>query len=144
MAKPPIGPQDPRTFGMAVVILTRALTLRCPSCGSPGIFASWFRLADACPRCRLRLHHGPHDHFVGTTLVNFLVAELTWAVGFATYLILSWPEPAWDALMYVSVAFMAVLPVVLYRFTRISWLAVDFIFRPGGEGERNNITSVGP
>ncbi len=140
----PITPADPRTYGLGARILVRALTLRCPACGGGQIFATWFTLADACPTCGLRLHHGPHDHFVGTTLVNFLAAELTWAFGFAAYLILSWPNPSWDALMYVSVVFMAVLPVSLYRFTRITWLAVDFIFRPGGEGERQDTTPLAP
>ncbi len=116
----------------------------CPACGGGHLFATWFTLAAACPACGLRLHHGPHDHFVGTTLVNFLAAELLWAAGFTTYLILTWPNPAWDALTYVSVVFMAVLPIALYPFTRITWLAVDFIFRPGGEGERPDITPRAP
>ena len=140
----PIDSDDPRTLGLGARLVSRALTLRCPACGARGAFASWFTLTDACLRCALRLHHGPHDHFVGTTLVNFLVAELTWAVGFATYLVLAWPDPAWDALTYVSVAFMAVLPVVLYPFTRLTWLAVDLYFRPGGEGERKDTAPVAP
>lgn len=139
MPNRPISVDDPRTATLGVRMLVRALALRCPACGSRGVFARWFVLADACPSCGLRLHHGPHDHFVGTTLVNFLAAELGWAVLFVTYLVWSWPNPAWDALTWVSVAFMLLLPVTLYRFTRITWLAVDLFFRPGGEGERRDM-----
>ena len=42
----------------------------------------------------MRLHQGPHDHFVGTTLVNFLIAEVTWAISFLTYLVATWPDVA--------------------------------------------------
>ena len=87
----------------------------------------------------MRLNRGPHDHFVGTTMVNFLTAEMLWAVGFATYLLLSWPDVRWDALTYVSAVFMAVLPVVMYPFTRVFWLAVDLYFRPGDEGDRDRM-----
>ncbi|MBI3789890.1 MAG: DUF983 domain-containing protein [Gemmatimonadetes bacterium] len=144
MASAPITAADVRTTSLAARMLARALTLRCPACGGNGTFARWFTLAESCPHCGLRLHHGPHDHFVGTTLVNFLVAEMTWAFGFATYLVLSWPNPAWDALTWVSVVFMAVLPVTMYPFTRITWLAVDLFFRPGGEGERKDTTPIAP
>jgi uncharacterized protein (DUF983 family) len=135
---------DLRTPLMGATMLVRALTLRCPRCGGRGTFARWFTLAERCPTCDLPLHHGPHDHFIGTTLVNFLVAELTWAVGFATYLVLSWPSPNWDRLTWVSVVFMAVLPVLMYPFTRITWLAVDLYFRPGERGERSDTRPVAP
>ena len=84
----------------------------------------------------MRLHQGPHDHFVGTTLVNFLIAEVTWAISFLTYLVATWPDVAWESVTYVSAAFMIALPVLLYPVTRLTWLSVDLFLRPGGEGER--------
>lgn len=139
-----VSPEEPRTTTLGLTLAARALTLRCPACGSRRIFSTWFTLVNQCPRCALRLHHGPHDHFVGTTLVNFLVAEMGWAILFTIYLVWSWPNPAWDALTWASAAFMVVLPVMLYRFTRICWLTVDFFFRPGGEGERTDVTPTAP
>ena len=114
----------------------RTLRRRCPNCGRATAFAGWFTLAPACSACGMPLHHSPHDHFVGTTLVNFLVAEVTWAIGFLIYLVASWPNVAWERATYVSAAFMIVLPVLLYPLTRLTWLSVDLFLRPGGEGER--------
>ena len=129
----------PRTPATATRMAARAFTLRCPNCGGRPVLTNWFTLADACPRCAMRLNHGPHDHFVGTTMVNFLTAELLWAIGFAAYVVLSWPDVHWDALTYVSAAFMAALPVATYPFTRMFWLAVDLYFRPGDEGDRDRM-----
>lgn len=117
-------------------MLGRTLRRRCPNCGRATAFAGWFTLAPACTACGMRLHHGPHDHFVGTTLVNFLVAEVTWAVGFVVYLVAAWPNVDWDDVTYVSAGFMVVLPLALYPLTRLTWLAVDLFLRPHGEGER--------
>lgn len=117
-------------------MLGRTVLRRCPNCGGATAFAGWFTLARACTACGMPLHHGPHDHFVGTTLVNFLVAEVTWAIGFMVYLVAAWPDVNWDRVTWVSAAFMIVLPVMLYPLTRLAWLAVDLFLRPHGEGER--------
>ena len=117
-------------------MLGRVLRRRCPNCGRATAFAGFFQLAPACAFCGLTLHHGAHDHFVGTTFINFLLAEITWASGFMIYLVAVWPNVPWDAVTGVSAAFMVILPVVMYPVTRLTWLSVDLYLRPGGEGER--------
>jgi len=44
-------PAEPGTLAASV----RGITRRCPRCGSGGLFAGWFTIREACPRCRLRL-----------------------------------------------------------------------------------------
>ena len=126
----------PKTLERAFSMLGRVLRRRCPNCGRATAFAGFFQLAPTCTACGLMLHHGPHDHFVGTTMVNFLLAEVTWAFGFMFYLVAVWPNVPWDAVTGVSAAFMVILPVTMYPITRLTWLAVDLFLRPGGEGER--------
>ena len=60
----------PRTAALAAAMLGRTLRRRCPNCGGSAAFAGWFALAGACAACGIELRHGPHDHFVGTTMVN--------------------------------------------------------------------------
>lgn len=117
-------------------MLGRVARRRCPNCGRATAFSGFFQLAPACAACAIPLHHGPHDHFVGTTFVNFLLAEVTWAFGFLIYLVSVWPDVPWDAVTVVSAAFMVILPVAMYPVTRLTWFALDLFFRPGGEGER--------
>src|SRR5947208_3115042 len=39
----------------ALLMVARALLLRCPNCGAGGLFASWFKLRSACAVCGLVL-----------------------------------------------------------------------------------------
>jgi len=45
---------------------------RCPSCGEGKLFRSYLRVADACPRCGLELHHQRADD-----LPDYIVVLIT-------------------------------------------------------------------
>jgi uncharacterized protein (DUF983 family) len=110
--------------------LARALALHCPECGSSGLFRHWLRLQPICPSCHLKTDRANPDHFVGAYLVNLIIAELLFAVGFAIWLLSVWPEVPWGRIEVVAVIAMIVAPVVTYPFTRTVWLAADLIFDP--------------
>lgn len=124
----------------AARMLGRSLTLRCPRCGAGGVLRTWFRFRDGCPRCGQPLERKSHDYYLGGIMFNLIVAELLWAAGFLAWLLLSWPDPPWDLLQTVGVAFMIVLPVATYPITKLIWLSWDLFFRPEAdeetEGER--------
>ena len=116
--------------------LARALTLRCPECGSGGLFRHWLRLQPRCPRCALRLDRANPDHFVGAYLVNLIIAELVFAFGFGAWLLAVWPEVPWDRIEVVAVIAMVLAPLLTYPFTRTVWLAADLIFDPPKPSDR--------
>jgi uncharacterized protein (DUF983 family) len=108
----------------------RALLLRCPRCGSGGIFRHWFALAATCPRCGLPLDRGEADHWLGAYAFNLIFAELLGIGAAVLWIALTWPSVPWDAVQLGVPALMIVLPLVLFPFSRTLWLAWDLVFRP--------------
>jgi uncharacterized protein (DUF983 family) len=113
----------------------RALRRRCPACGGKGVWRSWFASKERCPHCGIRLDRGEPDFFLGAYLVNFVVAELLFAVLLVTWILLTWPNPPWNAITVGSVILVVVLPIFFYPYTRGIWLGVDLLFRPYQPGE---------
>ena len=114
----------------AALLLGRALIVRCPNCGGSGLFASWFRLKDRCPRCGLAPERGEHDHFLGAMMFNIVVAEAVFVIGFVAVLLATWPSPPWQMLEYGGVAAMIAAPFLFYPLSRMLWLAFDLMLRP--------------
>jgi uncharacterized protein (DUF983 family) len=112
------------------VMITRALILRCPNCGSSGLFAGWFSMRPSCPVCGL-VTEPEEGYFLGAIMLNLVVAELLFAAGLAAVILSTWPNPPWTALWIGSMVGIVVVPVVLYPFSKTLWLAVDLTFRPG-------------
>ena len=115
--------------------LARALRLRCPGCGGPGVIHGWLKLAPRCPACGLRPDRGEPDHFVGGYLVNLGIAETVAAVLWAALFIWEWPTPNWDLLQWLAAGLMVALPLVIYPYTRLLFLATDMIFQPKRPGD---------
>lgn len=111
----------------------RAITLRCPNCGSRGLFKNWFRMKERCPRCGLALERGEqHDYWLGAQMFNLVVSELIFAGALLVLVIATWPNVPWDFLQYGGVALMAIAPILFYPFSKTIWLAWDLAFRPAG------------
>lgn len=114
----------------------RALALRCPECGSGGLFRHWLILQPRCPRCALKTDRGNRDHFVGAYLVNLIIAELLFAAVFGAWIVSVWPDVPWGRIEFVLVGAMLLAPLLLYPFTRTVWLAADLIFDPPKPSDR--------
>ena len=113
-------------------MLGRAVRLRCPLCGSSGLFAGWIEPKEACPRCQLKLDRGEGDFFLGGFTLNFIGAELALAGFLLAAVLLTWPDVPWDALLWVGAPLLVLTPVLLYPVSRLLWLAVDLGMRPPG------------
>jgi uncharacterized protein (DUF983 family) len=117
-------------FRRTVVLFARALTLRCPNCGARGILASWFKLAPTCPRCHLRLERGESDYFLGGMMFNIALAEGVFIILLIVTLMVTWPRVPWSLLQYGAPAAMVLVPIILYPFSKLVWLAFDLMLRP--------------
>jgi len=114
----------------ALISVWRALRLRCPRCGAGKVTVRWLGLRPACPSCGLRLDRGESDYWLGAMLFNLIAAETLFAAGLVTILVLTWPDPPWDALQWGSIVAMIVAPLILFPFTKLLWLTFDLVFRP--------------
>jgi uncharacterized protein (DUF983 family) len=111
-------------------LLFRAARLRCPYCGGKGIFASFFTLERNCPTCGLRLERGESDYFVGAYLFNLIAVEFILFVCVCGFVYLTWPDPPWDLITYVTGFLMMAGCILCYPFAKTTWLAVDLAVRP--------------
>lgn len=120
---------------MASAMIARALTLRCPHCGARKVLASWFRLKERCPRCKLHLHRQESDYFLGAYMISLILMEGVFAAGFLIVLLVTWPNPPWDAIQWGGAAVLAASVLLAYPFAKTLWLAIDLIFRPVAASE---------
>lgn len=112
-------------------MLLRGMGRRCPRCGAGGIFASWFRLEERCPSCRLRLER-ENDFFLGGYVINLAVTEGLLALALMIYVLRITADPG-TSLVPVLVAggiISVILPVLFFPFSRTIWMAIDLAMRP--------------
>jgi hypothetical protein len=69
-------------------------------------------------------------------MLNFVAAELMAAGAFVVALLVTWPVPPWDALMWGAIAMAIVAPLVMYPVTKTLWIGIDVMFRPERPGEQ--------
>lgn len=111
-------------------LLGRALLLRCPNCGGGSLFEGFFKMKPRCPTCGMLLERGESDYFLGGYTLNLIAVEILLALGFLVVVIVTWPNPPWDGLMWGGVILSVLGAVFCYPFAKTTWLAVDLIFRP--------------
>ena len=114
----------------AGLLFGRALRLRCPNCGGSPIFDGWLRMRTRCPRCGLPMERGEQGYQVGSYMFAIVAAELIFAAAFIAILLLTWPDPPWDLLLYGGMALMLVVPFLFFPFSKTLFLAFDLTFRP--------------
>jgi uncharacterized protein (DUF983 family) len=122
--------QPPPTYRTTLAMIMRALTLRCPHCGSRGVLKSWFQLKERCPRCKLHLHREEGDYFLGAYMIMLIAVEMLFGFGFLVVLIVTWPNPPWEAIQWVGAIILLAGVLIAYPFAKTLWLAIDLIFRP--------------
>src|SRR3954465_14607431 len=119
--------------------LGRALTRRCPYCGSPGIYNGYFELKEFCPRCGV-LFEREEGYFLGAYALNLIVAEFL-GLGLALVLIfktdLQYLSLIWQEVIAVVLAIG--FPVALFPFSRTVWIAMDLIFHPPAHGSERQL-----
>jgi uncharacterized protein (DUF983 family) len=123
------------SLSRALRLMWRALRLRCPNCGRGRLLVSWFRLRDRCPVCQVWLER-EEGYFVGAMALNIVIAEFLPFGAAVVIILLAWPNPPWKMLQIAVPVAMGVTPVVLFPFSRMVWLALDWTFRPPSRDNR--------
>ena len=109
--------------------LGRGLTMRCPRCGGRGLFATFFELEDACPRCDYSFER-EEGYWLGAMIVSIAVVEGLFGLAFVAGMLATWPDVPWNAFLILGVAMNAVLPVVLYPWSKTVWMGLHTSFVP--------------
>ncbi len=105
-----------------VVLVARALRLRCPACGKGKLFSGSFTMNEACPSCGRKIDRGP-GYFLGSIYFNYgVTAMLVIAMFFGIF----FSEVLTDkqSLVLLSV-FALIFPVWFFRYARALWVAFD-------------------
>lgn len=123
-------PMEIPSFRRTLLLTKRALSFRCPHCGVGKVVRSWGAVNERCSHCNFRFARSGAEYFTGAMLVNFIIAELLFAVCFTTAVVLTWPDVPWDAMTWIGVAGAVIIPIVLFPFARVVWLTADTLIRP--------------
>ena len=134
----PVPPTERTTESALVVpsiartlrITGRAFRFRCPHCGRGKVIRGWAGVRERCSGCGFRFERSSDNYFAGAMLTNIIIAELIFVVLLVGTLWATWPEVPWDLLQYGGAAAMVVLPIALYPFSKVTWLAADVLIRP--------------
>lgn len=118
------------TVGRTLRLLGRALLLRCPNCGEGPVLQHWLKARVRCGHCGMRLERGEHDYFMGSLLLNFCLTGVILLVGVAVLMLATSPDVPWDTLEWAGPLAMILLPLFLFPFTKLLWLAADIAMRP--------------
>jgi uncharacterized protein (DUF983 family) len=110
-----------------VVLILRAVRLRCPACGRGRIFHGVFTMHDACPNCGRPFQRGP-GFFLGSIYFNYGVTGLLVTV---IYFAFFFTELLSDRqLIVLMTAFALLFPVWFFRYARALWIAFDELWDP--------------
>jgi uncharacterized protein (DUF983 family) len=123
------------TLRRALTLLWRAVRLRCPNCGRGRLIKDWFHLHERCPECQVWLER-EEGYFLGAMALNLIVAELVPVTAAVLLIIWTWPDPPWRVLQWAMPLTMGLFPIVLFPFSRMLWLALDWTFRPPSRDSR--------
>ena len=115
-----------------LVTMRRAISRRCPYCGSPGVFDGYFTLRERCPTCLVTFER-EEGYFLGGYGLNLVVAELV-ALGLAIFLLFQTDLRELDLIWQeiIAVALAVAFPLILFPFSRTVWIALDLVLHPPG------------
>ncbi len=118
------------SIGRTLRIIGRAFRFRCPHCGKGKVLEGWATVRERCASCGFRFERSSDHYFAGAMLTNIIIAELLFVLVLVLVLWATWPEVPWDWLQYGGAAAMVFLPIILYPFSKVTWLAADVLIRP--------------
>jgi uncharacterized protein (DUF983 family) len=112
-----------------IVPLARGLAGRCPACGGRGVFASLNELQEACPTCRFSFVR-EEGYWLGAMIVIMALVLVTFGAWFVGGMLLTWPDVPWTGLLIGGILLNAIVPLVLYGWSKTIWVGLDLAFNP--------------
>jgi uncharacterized protein (DUF983 family) len=116
-------------FGWALLLLWRALLLRCPRCGKGKLFQHGYTMHETCSVCGWRFER-EEGYWTGAMAVNLVVTELLIAVVIFPLAVSGVPAAP---LLIIGVPVTIALPFLFYRHSKSFWMTIDFLLHPTPE-----------
>lgn len=63
-------------------------------------------------------------------MVSLIAMECIFALGFLVVLLVTWPNPPWEAIQWGGAVVLVASVIGSYPFAKTLWLAIDLMFRP--------------
>jgi len=105
-----------------LILLSRALRLRCSLCGRGKLFRGWLRMNKQCPHCGVTFEREP-GFFLGSIYINYGLTALIVAI---TYPLLMFNGIVQKTpLLIGAVAFTVLFPIFVFPWARSIWLGFD-------------------
>jgi uncharacterized protein (DUF983 family) len=116
-------------------MMGRAISLRCPHCASRRTFVRrWLGRHDRCRTCGIEWRREVGFE-LGAITVNIIATFIVLTVAMTVAFILTSPDIPVASLV-LSLSVVAVLmPIAIYPFTNLVWLAVDLAAHPPDAAE---------
>jgi uncharacterized protein (DUF983 family) len=111
-------------------LLWRAWRLRCPRCGGPRLFKSYFSMQPRCAVCHLIYEREP-GFFLGSAYINYGITALVATILYLALFVSGQRELAF----WIVLAFTIIFPIWFFRYARSLWLAFDNYWDPQPEEE---------
>jgi uncharacterized protein (DUF983 family) len=122
-----VKPNEQGGFWRLLVLVGRALRLRCPACGRGRIFPGWFSMHDVCPECGRKFQRGP-GFFLGSIYFNYGVTAVLVIVMYFSFF---FSEALTDQQLLILMSlFIVVFPLWFFRYARTLWIAFDELWDP--------------
>ncbi|OYW13618.1 MAG: hypothetical protein B7Z55_16515 [Planctomycetales bacterium 12-60-4] len=107
------------TYGMAA---SRAARLRCPRCGEGRLFRGLLTMYPHCSECGFVYQRDP-GYFLGSTYINYGFTSLTMTV---LYVVLHFGYGLSNQVLAGPLlTYCTVVPLIMFRYARAWWLAMD-------------------
>lgn len=116
------------TYGTAA---SRAMRLVCPRCGIGPLFKNFVIMHERCPNCSLKYERAP-GYFLGSIYVNYAFMAITMTVAYVG--LHFGAEISNSVLIPPLTIYCLVMPIILFRYSRAWWLAMDCYCDPTGFG----------
>lgn len=93
-------------------------------------------MCPSCPSCGINFDREPEGgYWIGSYSINLFATEAVFVGAFVTALVLSWPTPPWEAIIWGDVALMVGFPVLFFPWSKTLFIAIDLTFRPEEPGD---------
>jgi uncharacterized protein (DUF983 family) len=119
----------------------RGITGACPRCGGRGINATFFDLQDACPNCSWTFER-EEGYWVGAMVVLMAAVLFLFGSFIVIGIVAFWPDVHWNVLLWTGLAMNGLIPVLLFRWSRTTWLGLHAAFVPA-ELEQDHASRTG-
>jgi uncharacterized protein (DUF983 family) len=92
----------------------------------------WLKPRPACAECGQALERAEagEGHYLGAMVLNFAITESQLALLVLVLILVTWPSPPWDLIIYGGTALAVIAPLAFFPIAKLLWLAVDLYIQP--------------